>query len=222
MTTVECRPASQRFLLRAVPWHTYLLLRNLPENEHVRMTYDRGDLEMMSPSKLHEQLARFIERLIHAWTEELSISIQSCGSMTFQREDVERGLEPDNCYYVQHESWMRGKAEVDFAVDPPPDLATEVEITSTVLEKVPIYAAFRVPELWRVNARTVQVYELTAGGQYVPRPSSLAFPDLPLIEVERLLRDFGTADETALAKSFRESIRTTILPRLKRDADAAS
>src|SRR5208337_5193140 len=92
-----------RNVLYEVPWRTYLELREKPENYHLRMTYDRGALEIMSPSARHEGYARYIDLVIGVWTEELSIPCRGLRQMTCKREDLEKGLEPDDCYYVQNE-----------------------------------------------------------------------------------------------------------------------
>ena len=91
---------------------------------------------MMCPSRYHERLGHVIGRLIDAWTEELDIDMQGCGTMTFQREDLERGLEPDKCYYVTHEPQVRDKEELDFRIDPPPDLAVEIDVSSSSNHKL--------------------------------------------------------------------------------------
>jgi Uma2 family endonuclease len=211
MATAEKVPAEQRFVLYGVPWQTYLALREVPESYHVRMTYDRGRLEMMSPSKLHEQFGHLLGRLIDAWSEESGVDIQGCGTMTCSREDLEKGFEPDKCYYVANEALMRDKAELDLAVDPPPDLAVEIEVTRKSIAKMPLLAAFGVPEVWRYDGRSLQVFALSPEGQYVPRQSSLSFPRLPVAEVERVLRRMGTASETSLVRSFREWVREHVL-----------
>lgn len=211
MATAEKAPAEQRFLLHGITWQTYLELRDAPENYHVRMTYDRGSLEMMSPSKRHEQFGYFLGRLIDAWSEEAGVDIQGCGTMTCSREDLEKGFEPDRCYYVANEARMRDKPELDLATDPPPDLAVEIDVTRKSIAKMPLYAAFGVPEVWRYDGRSLLVFELSAEGQYVPRPSSRSFPRLPLAEVERVLRRMGTASETALVRSFRAWVRKEVL-----------
>jgi len=212
MATAEHICLERRFLLHGVPWQAYVTLRDLPENEHVRMTYDRGVLEMMSPSKFHEQMACLISRLIDAWTEECEVDIQSCGAVTFQREDLEQGLEPDKCYYVAHEPLVRNKRELDLAIDPPPDLAVEVDLGTGAIDKLVMYAGFRVPEVWRYDGQTLQVYLLGPEGRYVRSASSASFPQLPPAEIERVLRQLGTASETALVRSFRHWVRTTIRP----------
>jgi Uma2 family endonuclease len=141
-------------------------LRNLPENDGLRMTYDRGRLEIMSPSPRHEGFAHILGRLTDAWTEELNIPILGLRTMTCKREDIERGFEPDNCYYVRNEPRMWDKTDVDFLVDPPPDLALEIEITRGLVGKMAIYESFGVPELWQFDGRKLQVVELAEDGHY--------------------------------------------------------
>jgi Uma2 family endonuclease len=211
MATAEVAPSHpilvrEHMLLYGVPWHTYVDLRDLPENYHLRMNYDRGTLEIMSPSNKHEKGTSILARLIEAWTEELNIGLCSLGQTTCRREDIERGFEPDKCYYVQNEPRMWEKDELDFTVDPPPDLAIEVDVSRSSVDKMSIYAAFGVPELWRVDRGRLQAYEFVAG-EYRPRESSLCFPQLPLAEVQRVLDQIGKVPETELIRGFRAWVR---------------
>ena len=207
MATVECVGAEERFRLYGISWQTYLELRDAPENEHVHMTYDQGELEMMSPSKTHEQYASLMDILIHVWAWEWDIDIQSCRTMTCKRADLQRGFEPDNCYYVRHEAVMRSKTELDLSMDPPPDLAVEIHLGGRSKRKLAIYAAFGVPEVWWFDGRTLQVFALGEDGQHQQRLSSVSFPNLPPAEVEKVLARLGTASETALVRSFRDWVR---------------
>jgi Uma2 family endonuclease len=214
MATVETLPAPerapQRFVLHGVSWQTYLDLSDSPENEHVRMTYDGGELELMTLSRQHEQYARFLEYLVRVWAEETGATIAACGSMTVRREALDRGFEPDNCYYLSHAAMVRGKKALDFTVDPPPDLAVEIEVTRKSISKMPMYAAFGVPEVWRYDGRILQAYLLGGDGQYRRSPESGCFPLWPFTEVEQLLARLNEADETELAKSFRASARAIV------------
>jgi Uma2 family endonuclease len=207
MSTVERSHAEQRFLLRGISWQTYQELRDVGENEHVRMTYRGGELEMMSPSKTHEQYASLIDLVIHAWAWDRGIDIQSCRTVTFSREDLQRGLEPDNCYYVANEPLVRNHPELDLTNDPPPDLAVEIDLGGSNRDKLSLYAAFGVPEVWWFDGRVLQVFVLAADGQYQQQTTSPTFPALSTAEIERVLAKLGTASETALVKSFRDWVR---------------
>src|SRR5437867_152246 len=145
MVTVY-RPAEQRVVLHNVTWDTYeRLLAEHAGRSAPRLTYDRGELEVMSPLPEHERLNRAIQLLVPLVAAEIGVKVYSLGSTTFRREDAQRGFEPDSCFYVQNLAAARGKRALDLAVDPPPDLMVEIDITSPSLPKLPIYAAFRVP-----------------------------------------------------------------------------
>ncbi|NUQ65542.1 MAG: Uma2 family endonuclease [Pirellulales bacterium] len=210
MATAEHAHIELRVVLHGVPWATYLALRDVPESRNIRMTYDRGELEMMAPTKRHENYAHVLGRLIEAWSEELDIDIQSCRAMTCRREDLERGFEPDNSYYVKNEPLVWQKLELDLSVDPPPDLAIEVDLSTDSFKKMPLCAVFGVPEVWRYDGRTLEVFELGPERQYLPRTSSPSFPRLPLLEVQRLLGQVGLVRENALVRSFRTWIRENV------------
>ena len=122
METIKS-PAEQKVLLSNVSWETYeRLLKDHLDSSAPRFTYDRGMLEILSPSSEHEKLNRHIAQLVLAVTEEMGIEAEDFGSTTFRREDLERGFEPDSCFYIQNEEQVRGKDRIDLTVDPPPDL----------------------------------------------------------------------------------------------------
>ncbi len=199
-------------VLHGISWKMYRKLRRMRENYKLRMTYDRGELEIMSPSRVHEVLAALLGTLIDVWALELDVPIAGCRTMTIRRADLDRGFEPDNCYYVQHERQVREENEIDFSVDPPPDLAIAVEISHKLSKKMNIYAAFGVPELWHCRGRKLRVYELAADGRYVPRDTSICFPKLPIARIEELLQQFGTVSRTTLVRSFRDWVRDNVQP----------
>jgi Uma2 family endonuclease len=202
--------ATPPVVLRGISWAAYLALRAAPENYHVRMTYDQGTLEMMSPSRRHEKFAVLIDCMIRVWSEELNIDLESCRTMTCRREDLERGLEPDNCYYVQHAAAMRAKEELDFSIDPPPELAVEIDITRRALDKLDLYAALGVPEVWRYDGRELRVYRLGPEGRYEPSSTSVALPGFPVGEVQRILTHSTAIGEIELTRSFRNWVRANV------------
>ena len=194
-------------VLHGISWKMYRRLRKMPENYNIRMTYDRGELEFMSPSPLHEGIATLLGDLISVWRAEHHIPVRSCRTMTIRRSMLERGFEPDNCYYVQHEPQMWNKKKINFKSDPPPDLAIEVEITRKLLNKMAIYASFRVPELWCWSGNTLKVLELSKEGEYVARETSVCLPTFPIAKAVEILRQLGKEHETTLILSFRDWIR---------------
>lgn len=172
------------------------------------MTYDRGVLEIMAPSKLHEQVKRLIGRMVETFTEELNIDVMGAGSTTFKHEDLDRGFEPDECYYVQHAADVRGKVEIDLLIDPPPDLLIEVDISRSSLNKFGIYRALGVSEVWRYDGERLRFYVLQADA-YVEVQDSLVLPPLSASQLSHVLSQRLGESETALIRGFRQWVQET-------------
>ena len=206
-------PAEQRTVLQNISWETFeALLRETGGDRGSRFAYDCGTLEIMTPLYEHENPKIQFDRLIFALAEELEIEIKSAGSTTLKRRIAKRGIEPDNCYYVQNEPAVRGRQELDLATDLPPDLAIEIDITNSSVNKFGIYSALGVPELWRYNSRILQFYQLVEG-QYVESQISLAFPLLSANDLSRFIEQSKTMGEIALLKSFRAWLNNQIAQR---------
>jgi Uma2 family endonuclease len=197
----------QRVLLSGITWSTFESLLAETKNHGTRFTYDRGYLEMMSPSREHERFKGLLGRMIETMTVELGIPISSAGSTTLKAEWEERGLEADESYYIASEPRVRGRDKIDLRTDPPPDLAIEVDISSSSLDQLSIYAVLGVPEVWFYDGETLKVYGLQPEGAYAQQSRSPAFPFPPLDEVERFLARRNEADETTWICSYREWVR---------------
>ena len=192
--------------LDRVRWETYGDLRDSPENDHVRMTFDRGVLVLMSPSKRHERIASLIGQLIVEWALVKRVPFQSCDTVTFQRKDLSRALEPDKCYYIQHEKIVRDRDELDLNVDPPPDLVIEVDVASSSARKLELYAAFGVPEVWHWQHDRLQVLILR-DSQYEPANDSDALSGFPNRQAVDLIVDRRNRDDMTLLLEFRNLIQ---------------
>src|SRR2546423_1122100 len=126
--------AGQSLLLSGVDWHTYTrLLRAFAERPAVRLTYDRGELEIMSPLLKHDDDAEMLGRFVVALTEELKLPLKHGGSTTLRRRKRHRGIESDECYWIANAHKMAGKRRLDLRRDPPPDLAVEVDVSKSSL-----------------------------------------------------------------------------------------
>lgn len=151
-----------RVILRNISWHTYQsLIIDFESEPAIRLTYDRGTLEIRMTLDPHETYKKLLGRLIEAATEELDLEIRSLGSRTCDWEDLKRGLEPDQCYYIQNEAVVRDVEQIDLAHFPPPDLAVEVDITSSSLDRFSIYTDLGVLEIWRYDGRSLTIYHYT-------------------------------------------------------------
>ena len=209
MTTTLIHSAN-RFLLKNISWQTYeALLKDLESQRGIRLTYDRGLLEIMTPLAPHERNSRLIGRLVEALTEELNIEICSLGSLTCKREDLARGLEPDECYYIQNEPVIRSLEQIDLNQDPPPDLAIEIDITISSINRLALYASLGVPEVWRYDGSRLIIYQLE-GGEYKVCDRSSTFPLITSSEIIWFLELRKSNGETALIRLFREWVRNQV------------
>lgn len=198
---------SRSMVLQGVSWGTYqALIHDLESDPAKRLTYDQGTLEIMVPLPPHERYKSRLSRIVEVTTEETETEIASLGSTTWNREDLQKGLEPDACFYIQNEQAVRSKDEIDLTVDPPPDLAIEVDNTSSSINRMAIYAALGVPEVWRFDGETLTLYGLEAG-EYRPQEASTVLPLLQRADILRFLQASQTMGETTWVREFRKWVK---------------
>lgn len=194
-------------MFRDADWDMYEGLLNLVGERPIRLTYDRGVLEIMTLSFRHEKYSELLGKFLDVLTDESNLDKQSGGSTTFRRKDLDRGLEPDKCFYLENEALVRAKDEIDLSVDPPPDLAVEVDISRSSLNRLGIYAAIKVPEVWRYDGEGLTILGLEANEQYHERSTSRHFPTFPIHRLAEFLKLAGTMSETQLLRRFRDWVR---------------
>ncbi|MGH9324533.1 MAG: Uma2 family endonuclease [Vicinamibacteria bacterium] len=200
-------PAETNAVLHHVSWRTYeSLLEDFADRGSPRLTYDRGTLEIMSPTKRHEELNRILALLVDTACEELGLDVQSLGSMTFRRKDLDRGFEPDSCFYFAKADLVRGKERVDLTVDPPPELVIEIDITTSSVPKDEIYASLGVLEVWRYDGNTLGI-GLLQGKSYVESEASAAIPLLTADALFQFVEMSKTATRPQLLRAFRDRLR---------------
>ena len=176
-------PADATVTFHDVSWDEYEhLLEQVGEAVHLRVSFDDGVLQVMTLSPEHEKYVRFFESLMTAIRLRLRINILSFGSATMRKEGDRKGNEPDACFYVQSAQLIGNRLQLDFATDPPPDIAVEVDIHHDSRDKLAIYAALAVPEVWRFDGQTLPIY-LLENESYRPSQTSMA---LPLLTAEIL------------------------------------
>lgn len=197
----------RRIVLSGIRWELYEQLRDNEENWHIRMAYDSGKLELMSPSPDHARIKRLIGRMIEAFTEEMNVPCQSLSDATWKRSELAKGLEADECYYILNHQRICHRRRVDLSVDPPPDLAIEAEISRGIVPRLRIYAALGVPEIWRWRKKRLTAYSLTQDGKYLEREYSLNLPTLRVKDLAQFIDFEMAADETAWIRKFRAWVR---------------
>ncbi|MGB3513396.1 MAG: Uma2 family endonuclease [Microcoleaceae cyanobacterium] len=203
MTKTLFKPENKT-VLTGVRWETYqALLLDLAENPSKKLTYDQGSLEIMTPLPEHEINKGFLGRLVQTTTEVLGLEISSLGSTTLSRKDLQKGIEPDECYYITNEASIRGKIKFDFNIDPPPDLAIEIDITSSSLDRLTIYAALGIGEIWRFDGENLFIYCLQ-NGSYQEQEQSNVLPILSKSVILNFLTRRGEKGANALLREFRQ------------------
>jgi len=202
-------PPGQRVLLSEVSWQEFeAILEDLGEHRAAKVAYDSGTLEIMTPLPEHETNKELVSDLIKALLEELDIEFCSLGSTTFKNQEMNKGIEPDNCFYIQNEVIVRGKNRLDLTVDPPPDLAVEIDLTSRTHPS--IYEALGVPELWRFENGKLQI-NLLQSGKYIKCEFSPSLGNLPLTEViPHYLKQCRTIGRNKTLKAFRAWVREQV------------
>ena len=185
-------------------WDGYLTLSEIIGDRRLRTFYTDGQMEILMPSHKHEIWVALLGQFVELMTLLLGIPRKSGGMTTFRREDLERGLEPDRCYYVINEPAVRTKLELDLSKDPPPDLAIEVEVTTSVELRMRVYAGLGVPEVWRFDGDALTINHLVVNGEYVVADQSKVFPFLPVQELVRFVKMFEQVGESESVKAFRD------------------
>lgn len=198
-------PPGQRLQLRDVSWDEFeQILAELGEHRATRLAYDNGLLEIAMPLAEHEDAKEIIGDLIKALLEELDTDFRSLGSTTFKQTDS-RGIEPDQCFYIRNEARIRGKNRIDLTVDPPPDLALEIDLTSRSYPS--LYQALGVPELWQFSQGRMEI-KVLRGQQYVSVEESPNFPGFPLkTAIVEHLQMSKTLGRNKTLRAFRQWVR---------------
>lgn len=202
------KPSEQRIVLEKISWQQFeTILAEMGAERTTRFTFDRGRLEMMTPLDEHERCHKLIESLILVLVDEIQLPVEGYKAPTLMRSDLRLAVEPETGYYIQHEANVHGKGAIDLAVDPPPDLILEVSLSAGTLNRLSIYAALGVPEVWRYVSQpgddffkgNLHIYGLD-GDRYVESTTGFAFPFLP---AGRILQFIDESDALGLMTALR-------------------
>jgi Uma2 family endonuclease len=217
MATAEASPPLNvpegRIVVPGVNWGHYEQMLQIVGDRHIHVTYDAGTMEVRKPSQRHGQAAQLLGFFVIQIADEMEMDYEPLGMTTWKRPDMEKGLEADQCYYLANAAIVRDRVELDLEIDPPPDLAIEVDITSSSLDRMGIYAELRVPEVWRYDGRTLTIYQLQAGGEYRACETSPNFPGLRPADILRLIELGQTMPKRQWAHEIRAFVRAELIPR---------
>jgi Uma2 family endonuclease len=199
----------QYLYLEEVDWSQYESMLAAIGDDALRVTYDCGRMEVMSPLPGHEKEKKLLGSFVEIIALERDIPMRRVGSMTIRRRDLEKGLEPDDCYYIRSEPLVRYKTSFDFERDPAPDLVIEIDVTHRSIPRWPVYAALGVGELWVFGLAGLS-FRVLEGRDYRQVDRSGSFPWIGSPDLTRFLKLWPTTPETTLLRSFRDWVRETM------------
>ncbi len=207
--SLEFLPPGETIHHTGASWLEYQFLMECREVRFrkVRIQYDRGDIEIMSTSNWHEIWKCVLGQLLVIYMDEIGVNHLPVGEMTVSQIDLDRGFEPDESYYLKNAHLMLPMRDLDLTVDPPPDLTIEIEYSCTVKNRMAVFAAFKIPEVWRFNGSELTTWQLQPDGEYLSMPRSLAFPNLDLEKVAEFVLRAQTQQMLELRREFREWVR---------------
>jgi Uma2 family endonuclease len=199
---IDKLPPASTLILRDIGWEEYEeLLDALGEAKGLRISYDQGTLQIMTLSTRHEKYARLIDNLVSLFSITMRIKVLCYGSATMKKQDKLRGAEPDSCFYVQNADLVGRKSDIDFSIDPPPDIVVEVDLGHDSISKFPVYSALGVPEIWRYDGELMTIYHLVQE-RYVTAPASRALPALSTNTLTEFLSRNNNEDQYEVLLAF--------------------
>jgi Uma2 family endonuclease len=191
-----------------VSWDEYEKLTEVfAERPALRMTYDDGELEIMVPSLGHDFSDRILATLVQILAEECGVPIRPGGSVTMKSKKKLKGIEGDDVFWLANANKLAGVTDLDLKIHPPPDLAVEVDVTHSSMDRLKIYARLGVPEVWRLDGDELNFYVLT-GKKYQVATRSRAFPIVAGTDLVPVIGQARAAgDQTPVYRGFRVWLR---------------
>jgi Uma2 family endonuclease len=208
MTAILLTPPDEIIHLSGISWQTYETLLEELSDRRLRLTYNRGNLEIMAPSPEHEIGKKVMGRFVETLAEETDLQIYPLGSTTFKRPELS-GAEPDECFYIRRIGAVRGKKRLDLTEDPAPDLVVEIDVTSSSNNRLQVYADLGVAEVWIYDGVSLGIKQLQ-DGTYITSQMSQFFVNIPIPEIAEFLQQAKTMDYLELVKAFRQWVRRQI------------
>ncbi|MFM7888421.1 MAG: Uma2 family endonuclease [Pseudanabaena sp.] len=204
---VQAAIGEKRVTLNCDSWAEYQRIAQALGDRPVRLTFDGIRLEIVMPLELHEFARAMIEVFVRVLVMEFDFNLKTMGSTTLAREDLIRGAEPDNAYYIQNQPVVKGR-DVDLSQDPPPDLVVEVDITHTDIKKLELYAALGVPEFWRYDGQVWRIYALE-NGAYRELENSPTFQNVPKLWLYEFLMS-AREDELGAMRELQRRVKAIL------------
>jgi Uma2 family endonuclease len=215
---LERLPPGECRVFRGVDWEFYQQVLEVAWGRRwLRVAFDGRDLEIMATGAFHEAAGDFAWRLIEIVSEELEIVSASLGKTTWMRPEINRGIEADQCFFFLPEKLEAvavaiARTSENVGDYPNPDLAIEVDISRPKVDRPGIYAALKVPEIWRFTASGLTIERLTDQGTYAAVDTS-GFLPIRSVEVVRWVLQEDRSNLLAWKRRLRDWVRAELTPR---------
>lgn len=207
LDAAEYLPSGASLVVHQCGWDDYeRVLEGLIDRPGLQVCYDSGKLEIVSPLPEHEEYERLIEDLVLVFCEVSRVKLEKRGGATWKKRALDKGVEPDASFYIQNAKRVIGKRRIDLESDPPPDIVVEIDLTSSSLHKLPIYAALGIPEVWRYDGRTCRFYAL-AQGRYLDATVSQFLPRLTGEMLAAVIELSKTQGQDEARRAFRRQVK---------------
>jgi Uma2 family endonuclease len=212
-------PDEERGVMRDVSWEFYDRISDaIGEQGHIRVAYDGKDMEIMTLGPKHERSKELLGSFIEAVAEGLEVDFRAAGSTTWKRAAKRRGVESDLCYYFHPAKLEASDAAAshdsnDVADYPDPDLAAEIDISPSKIDRPKIYAALKVSEIWRSKEGVISIERLGPGVTYLEVTES-GFLHVRPDEVTRWLADGKSGSRLAWKRRLQDWIQAELRPRV--------
>jgi Uma2 family endonuclease len=184
--TVDLPPGAE-VVLRHQSWSDYeTLLHSRRDRAAIKLYFDAAtaqEIRIMAPLPEHRKKSDTLSDLVKCLLRHQGLDYESFDPITLKRSG-QQGAEPDACFYIQNRLAILGKTRIDLDQDPPPDLAIEIDQTSSTLAAD--YQPLGIPELWIYRRQTLLIYCFD-GQRYVEQSASPLFPN---IQVKDLIADY--------------------------------
>lgn len=196
-------PPDAEVVIHDVSWEEFeRFMDELGERSSLRIHYNNRSIHLMAPSAGHEEPKVFIGDFVKYLLDCQAVEFRELGSVTLRKQALEKAVEADDCFYIEHEAAIRGKAKISLDLDPPPDLALEIDIYSPTDRN--LYAALGVPELWIYDGKQLEILVLEQG-EYASIEFSPHFPGLNLREkLPQFIRQSKQEKRSVVMQAFRE------------------
>ena len=180
-------------------WQDYkMLCESRGDGSIPRIKYRQGEILLMSPMPRHGREAHLLARLVETLLDSQNRDYEAFTPITIELPE-EGGIEPDYCFYIDNWQAAAGKDRIDWQIDPPPDLAIEIDVTSYTSPDD--YLPYKIPEIWLFKNTRLQIYTLE-NNAYCLRSQSCYFPQLDLAAIATSV--FQTASDRNTATAIRE------------------